>query len=213
MRIVLIHATRVAMDPVERAFAALWPEAETVSILDEGLSSDLAAGRATREALDARINALADYAMGMAPDAILYTCSSFGTGIEQAAQRLPVPLLKPNEAMFDEAIAAGGRVVMLYTFGPAAEGMVREYREACGQDLACVHAPGAIEALKAGDAAAHDRLLAEAVAGIEADTLMLAHFSMAGAAPGLRALTPAKLLTSPDAAVRRLQTLLKDKTC
>ncbi|WP_411958599.1 aspartate/glutamate racemase family protein [Paracoccus homiensis] len=213
MRIVLIHATRVAMDPVERAFAALWPQAETVSILDEGLSSDLAAGRVTRRALDARINALADYAMGMAPDAILYTCSSFGTGIEQAARRLPIPVLKPNEAMFDEAIAAGGRVVMLYTFGPAAEGMAREYRDACGQDLTCVHAPGAIEALKAGDAATHDRLLAEAVAGIEADTVMLAHFSMAGAAPGLRTLTTATLLTSPDAAVRRLQTLLKDKTC
>lgn len=213
MRIVLIHATRVAMAPVERAFARLWPEAEVVSILEEGLSSDLASGRATREALDLRINALADYAMGMAPDAILYTCSSFGTGIEAAAARLPVPVLKPNEAMFDEAIRAGGRVVMLYTFGPAAEGMVREYAEAGGGVLDCVHAPGAIEALKAGDAATHDRLLADAVPGIRADVLMLAHFSMAEAAEGLRGLTPARILTSPEAAVRRLRALLEGAAC
>ncbi|MEC9199487.1 MAG: aspartate/glutamate racemase family protein [Pseudomonadota bacterium] len=213
MRIVLIHATRVAIEPVERAFAFLWPQVQTVSLLDEGLSSDLASGRATRAVLDQRINALADYAMGMAPDAILFTCSSFGSGIEQAAARLPVPVLKPNEAMFDEAIRAGGKVVMLYTFGPAAEGMAREYHNAYGQDLPCIHAPGALEALNAGDAETHDRLLATAVQDIDADTLMLAHFSMAGAAEGLRGLTDARILTSPDAAVRRLQELLKDKTC
>ena len=213
MRIVLIHATRVAMEPVERAFAELWPEVQTVSLLDEGLSSDLASGRASRVALDARINALADYAMGMAPDAILYTCSAFGTGIEAAARRLPIPVLKPNEAMFDEAIQTGGRVVMLYSFGPAAEGMRREYHDACGQSLECVHVPGAIEALKAGDTGTHDRLLAVAAQGIEADTLMLAHFSMAGAAEGLRAVTSAQILTSPEAALRRLQDLLKDKIC
>ena len=187
MRIVLIHATRVAIEPVERAFAFLLPQVQTVSLLDEGLSSDLASGRATRAVLDQRINALADYAMGMAPDAILFTCSSFGSGIEQAAARLPVPVLKPNEAMFDEAIRAGGKVVMLYTFGPAAEGMAREYHDTCGQDLPCIHAPGALEALKAGDAETHDRLLANAVQNIDADILMLAHFSMAGRQRGCAA--------------------------
>lgn len=66
-RIVLIHATRVAMAPIEEAFARLWPEAETLSILEEGLSSDAASGRVSGAALDRRINALADYAMGLAP--------------------------------------------------------------------------------------------------------------------------------------------------
>ena len=41
-RLALIHATRVAIDPVEKAAKELWPEAETISILEEGLSIDRA---------------------------------------------------------------------------------------------------------------------------------------------------------------------------
>jgi hypothetical protein len=40
-RIALIHAVRVAMDPIAAAFVRGWPEAETVNLLDEALSRDL----------------------------------------------------------------------------------------------------------------------------------------------------------------------------
>ncbi|MCJ7872805.1 hypothetical protein [Phaeobacter sp. J2-8] len=115
-RIVLIHATRVAMAPIDDAFKRLWPDAETISILEEGLSADAASGRVDATELDRRINVLADYAMDLAPDAILYTCSAFGAGIETAAARLDIPVLKPNEAMFEAAVASGGNATMLYTF-------------------------------------------------------------------------------------------------
>lgn len=215
-RIALIHATRVAIDPIEAAFRALWPGAETVSILEEGLSADLATGRATREALDARIGALADYAMGLGPDGILYTCSAFGTGIETAAARLRVPVLKPNEAMFEAAIRAairsGGQVAMLYSFPPAKAGMEQEFAAAArgAAALRSVFVPDALDALKAGDGARHDRLIAEAAAEIrDADAIMLAHFSMsrAGAAAGKRTAIP--VWTSPETAIRKMQELLE----
>lgn len=215
-RIALIHATRVAIDPIEAAFRALWPGAETVSILDEGLSADLASGRTTREALDARIVSLADYAMGLAPDGILYTCSSFGTGIEAAAARLPVPVLKPNEAMFDAAIKAGGRVAMLYSFPPAKAGMEQEFTVAAGHGAALrsVFVPDALEALKAGDGVRHDQLVAEAAAEIrDADAIMLAHFSMSRAADAARARTAIPVLTSPETAIRKMQDLTGDRPC
>ena len=41
-RIVLLHATPVAMAPIQSAFAERWPEAETVNLLDDGLSLDRA---------------------------------------------------------------------------------------------------------------------------------------------------------------------------
>ena len=41
-RIALIHATPVAMPPVMDAFAHGWPEVETVNLLDDALSRDLA---------------------------------------------------------------------------------------------------------------------------------------------------------------------------
>ena len=60
MRIALIHAVRVAMQPVEDAFRRHWPDAERVNLLDDALEGG-AAG-------------------------ILYTCSAFGEAIE-AVQR------------------------------------------------------------------------------------------------------------------------------
>ncbi|WP_353474274.1 hypothetical protein PVT71_20290 [Salipiger sp. H15] len=210
-RIVLIHATRVAITPIEAAFAELWPEAETVSILEEGLALDLAQGRASRGALDHRINALADYAMGLGPDALLYTCSAFGTGIERAAARLALPVLKPNEAMFDAALAVGARITMLYTFPPAAEGMEEEFRTAAGAagkpaQITSVFVPDALDLLKSGDKAAHDALIAEAAKGLPAcDAVLLAHFSMTSAAEGVRAVTSVPVLTSPETAVNALR--------
>ena len=42
MRIALIHAVRVAIDPVEDAFSRLWPEVTLMNLLDDRLSGDLA---------------------------------------------------------------------------------------------------------------------------------------------------------------------------
>lgn len=212
-RIVLIHATRVAMDPIEAAFRALWPEAQTSALLDEALAADLDSGRVPRAELDDRILRLADYARGLAPDAILFTCSSFGTGIERAARRFDIPVLKPNEAMFEAALAAGRRIAMLYTFAPAAEGMAREFGAAAGCDaqLIPVLVPGALAALQAGDTQRHHQLVAEAgmrLTGTVADAVMLAHFSMSGAAGPVRAATPLPVLTSPETAIARLRQLL-----
>lgn len=42
VRIVLLHATPVAMAPIQSAFADRWPEAEIVNLLDDGLTIDRA---------------------------------------------------------------------------------------------------------------------------------------------------------------------------
>ena len=214
-RIALIHATRVAMAPVEAAFAILWPEADTVSILEEALSADLAAGRVSRAALDGRINALGDYALGLGPQAILYTCSSFGAGIEQAAARLPLPVLKPNEAMFRAAVGQGRNIAMVATFRPAVITMEAEFEEYVAETgvdakLTTVVAEDAMTALRAGDAETHNRLVAETAPELQGfDTIMLAHFSTSRALDALSARTETPVLTAPGAAVSRLRDLLE----
>jgi hypothetical protein len=64
-------------------------------------------------------------------------------------------------------------------------------------------------ALTAGDAAQHDRLIAEAVPRLaHCDVVMLAQFSMARARSAVQQGMGNKVLTSPDSAVARLKTVL-----
>jgi hypothetical protein len=216
-RIVLIHATRVAIEPIEAALALLWPEAQAVSILEESLAVDRAAGGVSLAELDGRIVTLCRYAETLAPQGILYTCSSFGAGVEEAARQSAVPVLKPNEAMFEEALAQGEDVVMLYTFPPALNGMSREFEEDVAARgvrarLRPVFVPEALEALKAGDADRHDALIAAAAAAVgPADAIMLAQFSMASAGQAAQAATQVPVLSSPDAAVLKLKRLIPEQ--
>ena len=210
-RIALIHATRVAIAPVEAAARKLWPEAETVSILEEGLSVDRQREKELSPDLWRRILGLAEYAEAASADGILFTCSAFGQAIEDANEKSALPIMKPNEAMFDAAFAHGNRVAMIYTFGPAAGGMEEEFREAAtarGSDavLTSHFSDGALAAKQAGDDAAHDRLIAKTAAQIgDADVILLAQFSMAGAAEAVRAVTDLPVLTSPEAAITEIR--------
>ncbi len=210
-RIALIHATRVAMAPVEAAIADHWPEAEAVSILEEALSIDRAKSESLSEALSLRIVALAAYAERIGADGILFTCSAFGAAIERAARNSRVPVLKPNEAMFDAAFQEGDRVAMIYTFPPSAGGMEEEFRREAARrgrsaTITSVFCDGALDAKKAGDDAAHDSLIAETAAQIaDADVILLAQFSMANAAALPRSNSDIPILTSPGTAVRAIR--------
>src|SRR5947209_12993913 len=129
MRIALIHAVTVAMAPVHAAFARLWPAAECIDILDTALSLDRERDGELTAAMVRRIGALADYAASSGADGILYTCSTFGEAIDEAAATRSLPVLKPNEAMFEAALKAGARIGMLATFGPSVAGMEDEFRQ------------------------------------------------------------------------------------
>ena len=54
-RIALIHATPVAMQPIVEAFRHGWPDADTFSVLDDALSTDLARASTLNAALKRRI--------------------------------------------------------------------------------------------------------------------------------------------------------------
>ncbi|HEV2099923.1 MAG TPA: aspartate/glutamate racemase family protein [Stellaceae bacterium] len=180
-RIALIHAVTVAMQPVQEAFRELWPDAECGNILDDSLSIDRERDGVLTAAMTQRIQTLADYAAATGAAGILFTCSAFGEAIEAAAARAPIPVLKPNEAMFDAALMAGRRIGMLATFAPSVQSMEEEFRAMAqsGRSSATIETycvPGAMAALKAGDSAAHDGLIAAAAQRFgECDAVLLAH--------------------------------------
>lgn len=214
IRIALIHAVAVAMAPVEAAFRELWPEAECANLLDDSLSLDRERDGRLTAAMTGRIAALADYARAVGAQGILFTCSAFGEAIEAAAATAPVPVLKPNEAMFEAALAAGRRIGMLATFAPSVASMEDEFRalatargSAATIETYCV--PGAMAALRAGDAATHNQLVAEAAPRFRnCDAVLLAHFSTSRAAAAASAALGRPVLTSPGSAVAKLKSLL-----
>jgi aspartate/glutamate racemase len=213
-RIALIHAVTVAVDPIKDAFRRLWPEAETVNLLDDSLSVDRAKDAELTDAMQARIRTLAGYAAGNQAQGILFTCSAFGPAIEAAAREQKVPVLKPNEAMFEAAFEKGEKIGMLATFGPATATMEAEFAEEADRRksrarLQTELVEEAMAALKGGDAERHNRLLAERAPRLQdCDVILLAHFSTSRAAEAVRKVVGRPVLTSPDAAVMKMKGLV-----
>jgi hypothetical protein len=214
MRIALIHALAHSPPPIEAAFARLWPVVRRTNLLDDSLSADLARDGALTPAMTERFLTLARYAAGTGADAILFTCSAFGPCIEACAEALaPMPVLKPNEAMIEEALALAGprgRIGLMASFAPTLASMPPEFAAAApGITLVPCLAEGSLAALDRGDGAAHDRLAALAAATLkDCDAIALSQFSLARAAEAVAQATGKKVLTTPDSAVRKLKRLL-----
>jgi Asp/Glu/hydantoin racemase len=203
------------MQPIQSAFAERWPEAETVNLLDDGLSLDRARDPELTEAMIERFVAFGTYGHRMGADGILVTCSAFGPAIDRMIEALPIPVLKPNEAMFQAAIGQGGRVGMLATFGPAVGTMTEEFEEFVARSgrpasLNTVLVADAMDLLKRGDAESHNRLVAERAPELAGhDAIMLAHFSTSRAAEAVRRVVDVPVLTAPHAAVARMREMIE----
>lgn len=208
-RIALIHALQQSMAPINAAFAAVWPQARCMNLLDDSLSADLARGDGLNVAMHRRFEVLADYAVATGADALLFTCSAFGPCIDAVARRhADRPVLKPNEAMVEEAVAGGGVIGLIASFEPTLASMPAEFPPHVV--LHTAHAAGALEALQAGHPDEHDRLVAlagERLRQAGCDRLALAQFSLARAAPAVRAATGLPVLTTVDSAVAALRRL------
>ncbi len=213
-RIVLVHAVQVAMDPVEQAFRRLWPEAERVNLLDDSLSVDRGQAAELTPAMFDRFDRLGDYARDIGADGILFTCSAFGEAIEAVARAIPMPVLKPNEAMFEEALEAGRKIGLVATFErsvPMLEAEMRALAADRGKEvtLRAVCQPDAMRALQAGDAARHNALMAEAATQLaECDAILLAQFSTSIAYDAVTAKVRCPVLTSPGSAVAKMKRAL-----
>lgn len=179
-----------------------------MNLLDDSLSADLAHDGSLTDAMTERFGKLGRYAAGTGSDAILFTCSAFGPCIEAVArEQAPMPVLKPNEAMIEQAAAKARKIGLLSTFAPTLASMPREFPP--GIEIVPKLAEGALAALDRGDRAEHDRLVVEASKDlVGCDLIALAQYSMAPAAAGVAAASGREVLTTPDSAVMKLKQLL-----
>lgn len=210
-RIALIHALAHSPGPINAELARQWPQAVRQNLLDDSLSADLARAGRLDEAMTRRFLALSDYAVDCGAEGILFTCSAFGPCIDAVKRRhAALPVLKPNEAMIDEAVEASGAggvpVGLVASFGPTLQTMPAEFPP--GVPLLTGLAEGAMAALDRGDGVGHDAAAVEAARALAARgcrVIALAQFSLARAAEAVAQATGLPVLTTPGSAVRRLR--------
>ncbi|MET1028761.1 MAG: aspartate/glutamate racemase family protein [Dongiaceae bacterium] len=219
-RIMLIHALAESLAPIHQAFASDWPEARCFDLLDTSLAVDLAFDGSVTATMCERFLSLAHYAAGLTGEGggtagILFTCSAFQPAIDAVKRDLSMPVLRPNEAAFEEALASGSRIGLLVTFAPSLPALTIELRGMAAErgvplKLDARFVEGALAALKAGDGARHDTLVAAAAAEMrDLDALVLGQFSLARAAAAIAPVAGRKLLTTPVSAVRKLRSLVQ----
>lgn len=214
LRIVLIHAVPMAIEPIKCAFNELWPEPEIVNLFDDSLSVDRAKSNVLTTDMEKRFSDLGNYAESIGADGILFTCSAFGPAIDKVAYNLTIPVLKPNEAMFEQALNTGHKIGMLATFEQSIASMSREFckiRDSLSAtgSLDTKLVEGAMEFLRQGHQTKHNELIAKTAATLKhCDVLMLAQFSMVSAKSAVFKELNIPVLTAPEAAVKKLRGIL-----
>lgn len=207
-RIALIHALAHSVGPINDLLAQEWPECQRMNVLDDSLSADLArSGQGLDAAMHRRFEDLAAYVDGTGVQAILFTCSAFGSCIEAVAARRPaMPVLKPNQAMVADAAALGRRVGLIASFAPTLVSMPSEFP--AGVEVVPEMAEGAMDALNQQQFERHDEIVVASALRLVnqgCDVIALAQFSMARAQAAVRHVVQLPVLTTPGSAVAYLR--------
>jgi Asp/Glu/hydantoin racemase len=212
-KIYLIHATDVSIPPIVASFRATWPQARLANLMEDSFMPDLAADGRLTDAMIDRFVHIGHYCVKGGADAILFACSAFGPAIDECRRQLKIPVLKPNEAMYEELARKDCSVSLLATFPPSIPSMVSEInataRAAGTQIKLDTHlVEGALAALQNNDADEHNRLIVDFAAKQQCDIIAFAQFSMAPALKLATSRIKTPILTTPDSAVAKLKTML-----
>ncbi len=192
----------------------IWPEARYFNLVDDSLPGDLVAQGGLTEPIVARFLAMGRYAASTGARGLLFTCSAFGPAIDAVKKDLDIPVLRPNEAAFERALALGARIGLLVTFERSLGSLRQELGQMAasrGLDVSVVGSvvEGALAALQSGRADEHDRLVADAARKLTGvDVIVLGQFSLARAADSIRNHTALPVITTPESAVQKMKGLV-----
>lgn len=188
--------------------------ARLLHIVDEGLLWT-AMAEGTSDRLVQRVALQCSLAVASGAQAVLVSCSSLGSAVEQLRRQSPVPLLRIDEPMARQAVELGTRIGALATISstlePTAQLVERTARQA-GKDVTVLSrlCQGAFEALRAGSTSEHDAAVLRALDELapQVDVVVLAQASMSrvldarDARPG-----DPPVLSSPQGGVAQLSAL------
>jgi Asp/Glu/hydantoin racemase len=195
----------------------LMPDVDTFHIADEAvLRIGLAAGGLT-PAMFRRVSDDAIFAEAAGADVVLVTCSSISPCVEVARSMVSIPVLKIDEPMVDKAISIGTHIGVAATapttLKPTSE-QVAARAQVAGKEVIInrVMCEGAYDALFAGDAERHDRIIREFLYQMmqQNDVIILAQASMARVAEQIpEADRQIPILSSPRLGMERVREVIQ----
>jgi Asp/Glu/hydantoin racemase len=214
-RIFLVHPTPLAMPAVDEAFKTLWPEAQTLNLLDESLYADIPADGTLSRSIYQRVAALLEHCEASGAHGIVFSGSTFGPAVDAARAKMRLPVLRAEEAMMEQAVALGERILLVCTAKRALP-VVRASLDAAVARARAKRAitelwvTGARDAITGGDLATHDRLIAQQVVDAgDFDVIVLGQVSMVPARLPLPRDIARRIVTGPEATVARMRALVE----
>lgn len=217
-KIAAIYTGVALVKPLSDMLKEALPGYKIMNILDDSLIADIIeAGRLT-PAVRRRLYSYYDAAASAGAELILNTCSSIGEAVYAAREFIPVPIVRIDEAMARIAVAEANTIAVLATLSTTLDPTIDLVKRCAAEtgkniDVISAVAEGAFPAITAGDAATHDRLVAETAtrAARECDVILLAQGSMARMEAPLRKLTGKSVYSSPRPAIEMVKKMLEEK--
>ncbi|WP_416981009.1 aspartate/glutamate racemase family protein [Streptomyces sp. T028] len=213
--VAVVHATPASVAPTRSALAEGFPEASVWNLLDDRLMSDAEEAGGVTPDLSDRMLSLIDYAVRGGADAVLLSCSLYGSVLEQARRRYDLPMLSSDDALFAEvARRRFGSVLLLGPLAPAVRDSVNRLERVLsgaqdGERTKVIGrtATGAAEAAAHDDLGALEQSLTAAATPYlkDVDAVVLGMFSLAPAHAGLEQALGLPVLSAPPLAARALR--------
>lgn len=201
MKIAVMNATKVSIDPVDWA-AKAYPEVQIFHFMDEGMSwLGKQEGRISETNLGRMIRLIRS-AEELGVDGILLSCTIFSPFIDRLRNCTDLPLVAADIGVFEKAARMYQKVGAIVSFEPTMES-VAWVAERCRKlvnpdfDVEIRFAEGAFAAAAAGDTDAHNLAICKTAEMFEEkDAIVLSQMSQVRAMP-LFENFPIPVLTSP----------------
>ncbi len=199
-----IHTAAPMVELTRRLFAEYLPGVRLFSIADDSLIQDVIRDGQVTAPTARRLTGYYCAAVDAGADLIFNTCSSVGEVADVAVDRVPVPIVKIDEAMAGQAVGQATRIGVLATLpttlGPTLR-LLQRKADALDKTVTLIEglAQGAFAAVLAGDVTQHDALILKTAQQVarQVDLLVLAQGSMARMEQALQSNIGKPVIASP----------------
>ena len=202
--VVAVHTALAMVEPVKKLFTENLPGVRLINIVDDSMIQDVIREGKVPEAVRKRLLLYYDAAVDAGADVIFNTCSSVGDVAIEARDRLPVPLVKIDDAMARKAAGEYKKIGVMATLPTTLDPtwrLIARFASGFSREVDILEglADGAFESLIAGDLENHDRLVMQTALDLSdrVDVFVLAQGSMARVMDDIIERTGKPVLTSP----------------